>query len=83
MKFVREFLLEKTGIKIDQVSSTGGTISTGNVAPSCFIERIISLNAGPVLVSASKSAPLGKFEAVPPTKLSNTCPKNNILKKTK
>ena len=39
MKFVREFLLEKTGIKIDQASSTGGTTSTGNVARSCFIGK--------------------------------------------
>ena len=39
LKFVREFLLEKTGIKIDQVSSTGGTTPTGNVARSCFIGK--------------------------------------------
>ena len=43
---------------------------------------MISLQGpGPVLESGSKSAPLGKFEAVPPSKFSNTCPKNNILKK--
>ena len=32
MKFVREFLYEKTGMKIDQVTSAGGTTSTGNMA---------------------------------------------------
>ena len=39
MKFVREFLQEKIGIKIDQVSSAGGTTSTGNVARSCFMGK--------------------------------------------
>ena len=39
MKFVREFLQEKIGIKIDQVSSAGGTTSTGNVTPSCFMGK--------------------------------------------
>ena len=41
MKFVREFLYEKTGMKIDQVTSAGGTTSTGNMARSCFIGKKI------------------------------------------
>ena len=32
MKFRRELLQEKTGMKIDQPSSEGGTTSTGNIA---------------------------------------------------
>ena len=32
MKFCRELLQEKTGTKIDQPSSEGGTTSTGNIA---------------------------------------------------
>ena len=49
MKFGREFLQEKTGMKIDQPSSEGGTTSTGNIARSCsmnknnFIEWILTL----------------------------------------
>ena len=35
LKFVREFLQEKTGLKIDQPSSDGGTTSTGNIAREC------------------------------------------------
>ena len=32
MKFTRSFLFQKTGLKIDQPSSNGGTSSTGNIA---------------------------------------------------
>ena len=31
-----EFLFEKTGLRIDQSTSDGGTSSTGNVAGRCF-----------------------------------------------
>ena len=36
LKFVREFLQEKTGLRIDQTSSDGGIASTGNIARECF-----------------------------------------------
>ena len=39
MKFSRELLPEKTGMKIDQTSSEGGTTSTGNIARSCFMNK--------------------------------------------
>ena len=39
MKFSRELLQEKTGMKIDQPSSEGGTTSTGNIARSCFMNK--------------------------------------------
>ena len=35
-KFCSDFLFEKTGFRIDQVSSEGGTTSTGNIARQCF-----------------------------------------------
>ena len=38
-KFVREFLHEKTGLKIDQPSKDGGTSSTGNIARLCFSDQ--------------------------------------------
>ena len=36
LKFVRELLQEKTGLKINQPSSDGGRTSTGNIACECF-----------------------------------------------
>lgn len=39
MKFTREFIEEKTGMRIDQPSSDGGTTSTGNIARSCFMNK--------------------------------------------
>ena len=39
LKFVRDFLQEKTGLKIDQPSSDGGTTSTGNIARECFSNK--------------------------------------------
>ncbi|KAI6661435.1 hypothetical protein LOD99_13307 [Oopsacas minuta] len=39
MKFTREFLCEKTGLRIDQPSSDGGTTSTGNMARQCFLNK--------------------------------------------
>ena len=39
MKFCRELLQEKTGMKIDQQSSEGGTTSNGNIARSCFMNK--------------------------------------------
>ena len=39
LKFVRDFLQEKTGLKIDQPSSDGGTTSTGNLARECFSNK--------------------------------------------
>ena len=39
MKFVSGLLMEKTGMKIDQPSSDGGTSSTGNVARNCFLDK--------------------------------------------
>ena len=39
MKFTRTFLQEKTGLKIDQPTSDGGTTSTGNIARQCFLNK--------------------------------------------
>ena len=39
MRFTREFLQEKTGMKIDQPTSHGGTTSTGNIARQCFLNK--------------------------------------------
>ena len=39
MMFSRELLQEKTGMKIDQPSSEGGTTSSGNIARSCFMYK--------------------------------------------
>ena len=39
MKFSRELLQEKTGMKIYQPTSEGGTTSTGNIARSCFMNK--------------------------------------------
>ena len=39
LKFVTGFLYEKTGLRIDQPSSDGGTTSTGNVARECFSNK--------------------------------------------
>ena len=39
MKFCSGLLMEKTGMKIDQPSSGGGTTSTGNIARLCFIDK--------------------------------------------
>ena len=39
MKFSRELLQEKAGMKIDEPSSEGGTTSTGNIARSCFMNK--------------------------------------------
>ena len=39
MKFSRELLQEKTGMKIDQPTSEGGTTSTGNIERSCFMNK--------------------------------------------
>ena len=38
-KFCSEFLHEKTGLRIDQPSSDGGTSSTGNIARQCFMNK--------------------------------------------
>ena len=38
-KFCTEFLFEKTGLRIDQPSSDGGTSSTGNIARQCFLNK--------------------------------------------
>ena len=35
-KFCSDFLFEKTGLRIDQPTSDGGTTSTGNIARQCF-----------------------------------------------
>ena len=37
MKFARYFLYEKTGLRIDQPTSDGGTKSTVNIARQCFL----------------------------------------------
>ena len=37
--FARNFLQEKTGIKIDFPNTQGGTSTTGNVARQCFFQR--------------------------------------------
>ena len=39
MKFTSGLLMEKTGMKIDQPSSDGGTTSTGNIARLCFLDK--------------------------------------------
>ena len=39
MKFTRNFLEEKTGMRIDQPSSDGETTSTGNIARQCFSDK--------------------------------------------
>ena len=39
MRFVRSLIQEKTGMKVDQPSSEGGTSSTGNIARSCFMNK--------------------------------------------
>ena len=39
MKFCSGLLMEKTGMKIDQPSSGGGTTSTGNIARLCFMDK--------------------------------------------
>ena len=39
MKFASSLLMEKTGMKIDQPSSDGGTTSTGNIACLCFLDK--------------------------------------------
>ncbi|KAI6650612.1 hypothetical protein LOD99_7662 [Oopsacas minuta] len=39
MKFTREFLCEKSGLRIDQPSSDGGTTSTENMARQCFLNK--------------------------------------------
>ena len=38
-KFCSDFLFEKTGLRIDQPTSDGGTTSTGNIARQCFSNR--------------------------------------------
>ena len=35
-RFTRELMREKTGFRIDEATSDGGTTSTGNVARECF-----------------------------------------------
>ena len=39
MKFTRDLLWEKTGLKIDQPTNDGGTTSTGNIARQCFLNK--------------------------------------------
>ena len=39
VKFTREFLFDKTGLKIDQPCPDGGTTSTGNIARQCFLNK--------------------------------------------
>ena len=39
MKFTRDFLYEKTGLRIDQPTSDGGTTSTGNIARQFFLNK--------------------------------------------
>ena len=36
---IDEICPEKTGMKIDQPSSEGGTSSTGNIVRSCFMNK--------------------------------------------
>ena len=43
MKFASSLLIEKTGMKIEQPSSDGGTTSTGNIARLCFLDKNNSL----------------------------------------
>ena len=38
-EFTSSLLMEKTGMKIDQPSSDGGTTSTGNIARLCFLDK--------------------------------------------
>ncbi|KAI6659736.1 hypothetical protein LOD99_10705 [Oopsacas minuta] len=39
MKFLQTFIQEKTGLKVDQPNSSGGTTSTGNVARRAFSDE--------------------------------------------
>ena len=39
MKIVQKIVQEKTGLKIDQPDSSGGTTSTGNVARRAFSDE--------------------------------------------
>ena len=43
--FVRDFLQEKTGIRIDFPNSQGGTSTTGNVARQCFSGKCDETNS--------------------------------------
>ena len=39
MKFTKEFLFDKTGLKIDKPCPDGGTTSTGNIAREGFLNK--------------------------------------------
>ena len=45
MKIIQKIIQEKTGLKIDQPDSSGGTTTTGNVVRRAFWKIQILLNA--------------------------------------
>ena len=61
LKFVREFLREKTGLKIDQPSSDGGTTSTGNIARECFNNKNNIIHWISTLITADLRDPITKI----------------------
>ena len=61
-KFCSEFLLEKTGLRIDQPSSDGGTTSTGNVARQCFLNKNNFIFHASTLVPAEIRVELGLIQ---------------------
>ena len=46
MKFIQALIQEKTGLKVDQPDSSGGTTSTGNVARRAFSDNSDYLKCG-------------------------------------
>ena len=63
LKFVRSFLQEKTGLKIDQPSSDGGTTSTGNIARQCFSNKNNFIDWITSLVPLEYHDPLRKIQS--------------------
>ncbi|KAI6658670.1 hypothetical protein LOD99_11016 [Oopsacas minuta] len=63
MKFTREFLCEKTGLRIDQPSSDGGTTSTGNMARQCFLIKNNFIYWVSTLISEDMREPINSLHS--------------------
>ena len=63
MKIVQKIVQEKTGLKIDQPDSSGGTTSTGNVARSAFSDESNFIECVVSIIPVQRRPALAKVHA--------------------
>ena len=61
MKFLQTLIQEKTGLKVDQPDSSGGTTSTGNVARKAFSDETSFLECVLSTIAVSHRPALAKI----------------------